>query len=164
MRGQCAISEKFRRLISNATEPWNALRRETFLKFAQQQLAAVDKVATVGRPRTALRGFLKECLPQTADPEWTFWFDVWDEAMHDAALAEAYRAVNSQWRDMLTRLILRGVAGGDFQCADADRAARQIFAMTMGYADELLLLPSKKAADSAFNEVLDVATRLLGAE
>lgn len=135
-----------------------------FLKFAHQQLDGVRTVVNAGPARTAVLNFLTECLPQSADQAWTLWFDVWDEAMHDAALAEVYREVNKQWHEILTLQIRRGVASGEFKCEDSERAARQIFSLTMGYADELLLEPSKEAADSAVKEVFEVAELLLGVE
>ncbi|NHZ87848.1 TetR family transcriptional regulator [Massilia sp. CCM 8733] len=141
---------------------WECLRREAFLRFANLQLEQIIALTRSGSPADALRSFLRECLPATADPVWRLWFDVWDEAMHDAALAATYREINTNWHEALGRLIERGLAGGDFRCRSTERAGRQIFALTMGYADELLLSPSDAAAQRAFSEVWELVSMVLG--
>jgi ethanolamine utilization microcompartment shell protein EutS len=49
-----------------------------------------------------------------------------------------------------------------FRCASPERAARQIFALAMGYADDLLLEPSVEAVETALQEVVEVAEMVLG--
>ena len=141
---------------------WNELRREAFVRFANEQLHEVREPLADAPPLEALAGFLHDCLPSTADAGWALWLDAWDEAMHDAQMAQAYLAINAQWQGMLAEVIERGVAAGVFHCDSPQRAARQIFALAMGYADDLMLKPSTESAEAALDEVLEVARLLLG--
>lgn len=141
---------------------WKELRREAFVRFANEQLEEARASIADTAPREALLGFLTDCLPASADDGWALWLDAWDEAMHDAELAAAYLVVNSQWQGMLAGLIERGVVAGVFRCGSPERTARQLFAQAMGYADDLLLQPSAEAATAALDEVMEVAGLLLG--
>lgn len=141
---------------------WKELRREAFVRFANEQLEEVRAPLVGVAPLMALQGFLKDCLPASADDGWALWLDAWDEAMHDAELAAAYLVVNTQWQAMLAQIIEQGVVTEVFRCASPERAARQIFAQAMGYADDLLLQPSAEAAEAALDEVMEVAALLLG--
>lgn len=143
---------------------WKGLRREAFVRFADDQLEAVGQPLRGAAPMDALLGFLRDCLPDSAEAGWALWLDAWDEAMHDAELAQAYLRINGQWRDMLAAIIAEGVRTGVFRCASPERAARQLFAQTMGYADDLLLRASPEAAQAALQEVMEVAGLLLGFE
>ena len=140
---------------------WNELRREAFVRFANEQLDEVREPLGDAPPLEALVGFLRDCLPSTADAGWALWLDAWDEAMHDAQMAQAYLVINAQWQSMLAEVIERGVADGVFRCESCQRAARQIFALAMGYADDLMLKPSAESAEAARQEVLEVARLLL---
>ncbi|WP_339527698.1 TetR/AcrR family transcriptional regulator [Pseudomonas mucidolens] len=140
---------------------WKELRREAFVCFANEQLDAVRAPLADASPLDALLGFLRDCLPRTADAGWALWLDAWDEAMHDPELAQAYLRINAQWPAMLTEVIERGVTAGVFRCDSPERVARQLFALAMGYADDLMLKPSTEAAEAALDEVLEVAGLLL---
>lgn len=140
---------------------WNELRREAFVRFANEQLDEVRAPLVGLPPREALVGFLRDCLPSTADAGWALWLDAWDEAMHDPQMAQAYLAINAQWQGMLAEVIEQGVVAEVFRCDSPTRAARQIFAVAMGYADDLMLKPSTESAEAALGEVMEVAGLLL---
>lgn len=141
---------------------WKELRREAFVRFANEQLEAMQEPLRDAAPLQALQGFLRDCLPDSSDAGWALWLDAWDEAMHDSELAEAYLSINGQWQALLAAIIDDGVQAGVFRCINSGRAARQIFAQTMGYADDLLLRASPEAAKAAQEEVMEVAGLLLG--
>ena len=65
---------------------------------------------------------------------------------------------------MLRGIIEKGVEAKVFRCASPERAARQIFALAMGYADDLLLQPSVEAVEAALEEVVEIAEMVLGFE
>ena len=138
------------------------LRREAFVYFANQQLEAVGGPLRGAAPMDALQGFIRDCLPDCAEDGWALWLDAWDEAMHDAELAETYLRINGQWQAMLAGIIADGVETGVFHCANPQRAARQLLAQTMGYTDDLLLRASPESARAALQEVMEVAGLLLG--
>jgi len=140
---------------------WNELRREAFVRFANEQLDEVRAPLAGVPPLEALIGFLRDCLPCTADAGWALWLDAWDEAMHDPQMAQAYLVINAQWQGMLAEVIEQGVAAGVFRCDSPQRAARQIFALAMGYADDLMLKPSTESAEAVLDEVMEVARLLL---
>lgn len=140
---------------------WPTLRREAFARYSDQQLAEARQ-AFAGLPaRQALASFLRECLPEAPDSCFTLWLDAWNEALHDGMLAGTYRDVDARWLAWLAELLQQGVAQGDFICPAPSRAARQIFSMTVGYAEDLLLSPSRQAADNALDEVLEAAGLIL---
>jgi AcrR family transcriptional regulator len=141
---------------------WNELRREAFVRFADEQLEEVGARLTGMPPIEALPGFIRECLPTSKDDGWALWLDAWDEAMHDAELAQAYLSEIDRWQGMLREIVGLGVEAKVFRCSSPERAARQIFALAMGYADDLLLEPSVEAVEVAMDEVLEVAELLLG--
>jgi len=140
---------------------WNELRREVFVSFSQEQLAEVRSALDGATGADALLIFLRCGLPTSIDSEWMLWLDAWDEAMHDPELAQTYLRINEEWLEMLARTIEQGVAMRQFECASPARVARQLFALTMGYANDLLLQPSEKAAEAALREVMEVAQLLL---
>ena len=141
---------------------WNELRREAFVHFAHEQLEETGAHLADKPPVEALLGFIRECLPASQGDGWGLWLDAWDEAMHDAELARAYLSEISRWQGMLRGIIEKGVEAKVFRCASPERVARQIFALAMGYADDLLLQPSAEAAEAALDEVVEVAEMVLG--
>ena len=143
---------------------WNELRREAFVHFADEQLEEAGARLTDKPPVEALLGFIRECLPESANDGWGLWLDAWDEAMHDAELAQAYLSEISRWQGLLRGIIEKGVEAKVFRCASPERAARQIFALAMGYADDLLLQPSVEAFKTALGEVVEIAEKVLGFE
>ncbi|MGX7005015.1 TetR/AcrR family transcriptional regulator [Caballeronia sp. KNU42] len=143
---------------------WNELRREAFVHFADEQLEEACARLIDKPPVDALLGFIRECLPESKSDGWGLWLDAWDEAMHDAELAQAYLSEISRWQGLLRGIIEKGVEAQVFRCASPERAARQIFALAMGYADDLLLQPSIEAFEAALGEVVEVAEMVLGFE
>jgi AcrR family transcriptional regulator len=141
---------------------WNELRREAFVHFADEQLEEAGARLTDKPPVEALLGFIRDCLPASKDDGWGLWLDAWDEAMHDAELARAYLSEISRWQGLLRGIIEQGVEAKVFRCASPERAARQIFALAMGYADDLLLQPSVEAGEAVLEEVVEVAQMVLG--
>ncbi|CAN7314485.1 TetR family transcriptional regulator [Caballeronia sp. LjRoot29] len=143
---------------------WDELRREAFVHFANEQLEEAGARLSDKPPVDALLGFIRDCLPASKDDGWGLWLDAWDEAMHDAELARAYLSEISRWQAMLCGIIEKGVEAKVFRCASPERAARQIFALAMGYADDLLLAPSAEAVEAAMQEVVEIAEMVLGFE
>lgn len=141
---------------------WNELRREAFARFAAEQLDQVKVVVEQQEPEEALGFFLSDCLPATGDDSWVLWLDAWDEAMHDAKLSATYLAVNQQWQDLLAGIVQRGVEAGTYQCESPNRVARQLFALAMGYANDLMLLQSDEERSAMESELAEVARLLLG--
>lgn len=145
-------------------DDWNELRREAFAHFANEQLEETAAGLSDMPPVEALLGFIRDCLPACKDDGWGLWLDAWDEAMHDAELARAYLSEIGRWQGMLRGIIEQGVEAEVFRCTSAERAARQLFALAMGYADDLLLEPSVEAVEAALEEVVEVAEMVLDFE
>jgi AcrR family transcriptional regulator len=145
-------------------DDWNELRREAFVHFADEQLEEAAARLTDMPPVEALLGFIRDCLPASKDDGWGLWLDAWDEAMHDAELARAYLSEIGRWQAMLRGIVEQGVEAKVFRCASPERAARQLFALAMGYADDLLLESSVEAAEAALEEVVEVAEMVLNFE
>lgn len=140
---------------------WDELRRDAFGWFAAGQLDGIRAVVDRQPPDSALGAFLKDCLPEPGDDSWALWIDAWDEAMHDPELAKSYLSLNQQWQDILAGIVQRGIDAGIFQCQSPQRVARQLFALAMGYANDLMLLQSPDARLLMEQELTEVAGLLL---
>jgi AcrR family transcriptional regulator len=143
---------------------WNALRLAAFEKFAQSEIEALQKAVERLPPPQALAAFVRFCLPAKPDAAWTLWVDAWSEAVHDDALAASYVEALRTFEEVLRGIVAQGCEAGVFAPANAERAVRQIAALTNGYADELLLEPSAKSARAAQEEILHAAGVLLNAQ
>ncbi|WP_242201841.1 MULTISPECIES: TetR/AcrR family transcriptional regulator [unclassified Pseudomonas] len=141
---------------------WKALRLEAFVYFASLHFEAVCAPLRDMQPVAALVAFVQDCLPTSAQPRWALWLDAWSEAICDEELAHAYLEANTQWQTILAGIIKRGILIKCFRSISPDRAARQIFSVTMGYANDLLLKPSPELAKVAIEEVMENACMLLG--
>lgn len=140
---------------------WSELRCAAFVRFADEQLREVAAPLIDLDPPRALEHFLQDCLPLSSESGWALWLDAWDEAMHDPDMAKVHLQINAQWEGMLADVIAKGVSSGDFTCRGPARVARQLLAMCMGYADDLLLHPTPDARASALDEIMEVARALL---
>jgi AcrR family transcriptional regulator len=140
---------------------WEQLRNAAFEQFAATELVAGQQALAVLPPAQALQAFVYECLPAQADASWVLWLHAGDEALCDQAFANVYLAAIRRWEALLAEVIERGVAAGDWRSHDPPRAARQVFALVNGYAGNLLVRPSRAAANAAFEEVMAAAICLL---
>jgi AcrR family transcriptional regulator len=143
-------------------QDWPTLRQEAFTRFADAQLAETRAAVAGLAPPAAVEAFIRDCLSAEPGTGMELWLDAWDEALHDPELAAAYAATDLRWHRLLETIIVDGVARGDFRCASPERAARQIFAMTMGYADDVLMSSDAMSAEQAATEVIEAATLILG--
>jgi AcrR family transcriptional regulator len=141
---------------------WNELRLEAFVRFADEQLQKAAPSDDHAEPLSAVRAFLRDCLPAKGDDGLAVWLDAWDEALHDPKLAAAYLEANRKMQCILATLINRGVAAGTFRCQSPERVARQLFALAMGYANDLMLLQSTEASLAVWEELDEVSGYLLG--
>jgi AcrR family transcriptional regulator len=71
-----------------------------------------------------------------ADEDWSFqlWLDAWAEASRRPAVQASSRRVNIAWQELLADVIRRGVAAGDFACAEPGDAAWRILSLLDGLA------------------------------
>jgi AcrR family transcriptional regulator len=143
-------------------QDWETLRKAVFEFFVETELEATRRLVEGLPPVQAISAYLQDCLPTQEDTVWTLWLDAWDEAMQDTEFAEIYIAKMRAWESILRDVISQGCKTGDFKCNDPARVARQLFALVNGYADDLLLQPSHIAAKGALEEVLEIASVLLG--
>jgi AcrR family transcriptional regulator len=145
-------------------QDWETLRKAVFEYFVETQLEAMYQLVEGLTPVQALKAFLEDCLPTEEDTVWTLWLNAWDEAMGNTEFTEIYITKMRAWESILKDAIAQGCMTGEFKCKDPARVARQLFALVNGYADDLLLRPSHTAAKGALEEVLEVASVLLGKE
>lgn len=71
-----------------------------------------------------------------ADQDWSFqlWLDAWAEAGRRPAVQETSSRVNVAWQELLSDIITRGVAAGEFACPSPGDAAWRILSMLDGLA------------------------------
>lgn len=143
---------------------WASLRRAAFERFARGELEAAAQQISKIPPKRAVKEFLKACLPHDKDEAWPLWLGAWQEAMRDAEFAQIYTECINAWEKILADAIEQGRQKDIFRCEDTSRVARQLFAMTNGYAHDLLIKPSSASQKKTLEEVLEVASALLGAK
>jgi AcrR family transcriptional regulator len=141
---------------------WASLRRASFERFANQELESAQLELARIPQKNVVKKFLEACLPVVDDETWPLWLGAWQEAMRDAEFADVYMKYMLAWEKLLTDAISQGREKGLYHCSDSARVARQLFAMTNGYAHDLLLKPSSRSAKKALEEVLEMASALLG--
>lgn len=143
-------------------QDWPTLRQEAFSRFADAQLEETQAAVAGLAPPQAVATFIRDCFSTEPGTGLELWLDAWDEALHDPDLAAAYAAADLRWHRLLEAIIVDGVAGGDFRCASPDKAARQIFCMTMGHTDDVLMSADAMSAEQAALEVSEAAALILG--
>ncbi len=110
----------------------------------------------------ALHKFIVDYLPCRHDASWRIYLDAWNESLRDPVFAESYHKIIVAWRQLLEKILQKGIDEGDFNSTlDANKLARQITALINGYADELMLDPTPTAATQSLQDIMDVVTKML---
>ncbi|QEL26897.1 TetR/AcrR family transcriptional regulator (plasmid) [Bosea sp. F3-2] len=141
---------------------WQTLRHEVFDRFAQEQYDDLLSGMANLNPDQKLAVFFREFMADGSKTGIAMWLDAWDEALHDPVLAEAYIAVNKRWQALLASIIAEGNRTGQFSCGSPERAARQLYALAMGYSDTLILAPSEALVREILSEVAEATRMLVG--
>jgi AcrR family transcriptional regulator len=130
-----------RGLIHHYFASWEALRREAFLRLAEQELKAVDEAIVGQIPVAALARMLDALVPDPDDRHWRLWSEVWDEAQRDTALAALMVDLVGRWHGRLAALLRDGGAAGAFTCPEPAAAAWRLLGLAEGLGG-FMLVPS----------------------
>jgi AcrR family transcriptional regulator len=168
-RGMSAVSSRdladeaglSRSHVYHYFKDWGELRLAAFDRFAYADLDTLRDILHRLDPSPALFAFIEFSLPTRRDQTWALWMDVFNESVHDSALRARYVQALTVMQGLLKEVIQEGIVSGEFSCADANRAARQLSALINGYVKRLLLKPTPKDARLARDEILEVARLLL---
>lgn len=85
--------------------------------------------------------FVSQAFDAQYDPIWRVWIEASDLASTDPALAVCVQDCSHLWRTGLCDLLVRGVADGDWACADPEGASWRLMAMIYGLA-AMTLVPN----------------------
>ncbi|GGA68205.1 hypothetical protein GCM10011490_18380 [Pseudoclavibacter endophyticus] len=129
-------------LVAHHSESMDALVATTFtavvsVELAEmQELARSDEHASVAE---ALVAVLDGSIDVTRADVDLVWVHAWALGARNPLLAQAVREQSDAWREFLTTLIQRGVAAGEFACADPRSVAAQVLSMIDGLNAHLLV-------------------------
>jgi AcrR family transcriptional regulator len=111
------------------------LLSEAFDLAAEEDLERLEKAVSRNTDATRrLRAVLRMYLPTGSGIGWTRDIDAWAEGLFTPEIREASRRLDARWRSALERVVVDGVASGEFTCDDPKTAALRIAVMVDGLA------------------------------
>lgn len=100
-------------------------------------------------PRAAMDRFLEDAFTDEARLFWKLWLEAERLAPGDAPIAAALLRIRSQMRETLQRLLVAGMAAGDWSLKDAEATALRLEAMRDGLAGMIMTSDPDVASSNA---------------
>lgn len=120
-------------LIHHYFDSMDDLLAAAFDQAAGKELA-LTRAAVLGAagPTAQLIAFFTSYA--RTDQDWSFqlWLDAWAQAARQPILGATSRRLNVAWQRLLAGVVERGVAAGEFRCADPAGAAWRIISVVDG--------------------------------
>jgi AcrR family transcriptional regulator len=109
---------------------------EAFQFAEQRDLAQLElAVTSPGTCTERLGAVLRTYLPAIGEmPGWLRDIDSWSEGRHSAQIRDTSQCIEARWRSGLRRVVVDGVAAGEFDCPDIEAAILRISVMLDGLA------------------------------
>jgi hypothetical protein len=105
-----------------------------------------------------LRALFQACV---LEYDWTFWIELWSEALREPWAAELRRELDDVWRQGIVELLRDGVAAGEFADVDAERASLVIAGLLDGFATQATLGDSRVTPNYMWRTCSWAAGRIL---
>jgi AcrR family transcriptional regulator len=118
-----------------------------------------DRLAELEHPADRLVALIDSAI---GGEDWVLWMELWTRALRDPDLAAARRRLDERWRSEIGEILLAGVAMGDFQVVDTERATLELAALIDGLAVQVALEDPSVSSESMREICIDVAERILG--
>ncbi|WP_312042365.1 TetR/AcrR family transcriptional regulator [Erwinia sp.] len=141
---------------------WQSLCIDALTRYTRAELQQfMDETAGLN-PRDKLCALLVGYLPDAPDATWQLYSSLWQRAIHDEAYEALAEAINERWTAFVAQVIEEGIASKDFRPVDAWLIARQLGAMLYGYADLIIIRPSRDKCEQAMADVTAYINLVLG--
>ncbi len=87
---------------------------------------------------------------------WPLWIELWSHALRDVGMAALRARLDGEWRELLTGIVARGRAAGEFAAGDPAHVALTLACLLDGFGPERVLGTDPLPAEAARRLCLDV--------
>jgi AcrR family transcriptional regulator len=127
-------------LVAHYEPSMDALVAAAFAAVAQEEIAEVaELIAAEPTPTAGLRTLISTLLEPARDDVTTVWADAYSLGRTNDALAGEVRALMDAWQQVVTDVVLDGVAAGEFSTDDPNAVAWQFLGMIDGVNSHALV-------------------------
>lgn len=150
---------------SSAVLYWFDTRDELLaeaLTFAEDTFYEVlgERLAELDDPRDRLVALIDSAV---GGEDWVLWIELWTRALRDPKLAAARQRLDDRWRSEILNIINAGLAYGQFEVLDTERATLELAALIDGLAVQVALGDGAVTPTVMKEICIEVAERILGA-
>ena len=112
------------------------LLAEAFSHYARKDLAELDaEIESAPNSLVQLDRAIHSYVPEGSDDvEWMLWIDAWGEALRNPMMKKISQELDEQSVQLLERVLLGGVASGEFRCTDPAASALRLTGLIDGLA------------------------------
>jgi AcrR family transcriptional regulator len=150
-------------LIHYHFESKGALFAEALRFASESDLARL--ASTVAEGDTAsekLERVFQLYSPSESEPGWLLWIDSWGEAMRSRELRDISQELDLAWKQTIEKIIVEGVASGEFHCDDPNGAAWRLTALLDGLGVQLTVHEGVVSRGEMIDWVREAAAKELG--
>lgn len=127
-------------LVAHYEPSMDALVATTFATIAQQEIDEVLLLITAQpTPTASLRALIATLLEPERDDVTTVWADAYSVGRTNDPLAGRVRELMDAWQEVVTGVVLAGVASGEFSTDDPNAVAWQFLGMIDGVNSHALV-------------------------
>lgn len=150
-------------LVHHYVDSMDGLLSEVFELVAREGLQATRTAVQTSRSsQEALMAFLSTSLRPGHGTAFQLWLDAWAEAGRRPELGATSRRLNIEWQRVLAEIIERGVASGEFRCAEAESAAWRVLSLLDGLVLQMVAHDLPFSGEQVIAWVAGSAERELG--
>jgi AcrR family transcriptional regulator len=137
------------------------LLAEAFAYAARQEMESLEEdLASVPNVVTKLDRVLRNYIPDHDEVDWLMWIDSWGEALRNPQMRTISQELDIQSTELIEKVIVEGVAAGEFRCPDPHGTALCIAGLVDGLSVQLTIHDKVISRD----ELLTHARRICAAE
>jgi AcrR family transcriptional regulator len=116
------------------------------------------RLAELEDPRDRLVALIDSAV---GGEDWVLWMELWTRSIRDPELAAARQRLDDRWRAEILAIVNAGLAFGNFEVDDTERATLELAALIDGLAVQVAL-GDGAVSPTAMREIcIDAAERLL---
>lgn len=150
-------------LIHYHFETKEQLLAAAFQHAARQEMVSLEAdLAATPNATAQLDQVLQNYTPGREDLDWLMWIDSWGEALRSRVMRSISQELDVESTALIERVIRRGIATGEFTCADPVGAAWRLAALLDGLGIQLTVHDGVITRDELLAHVRLAATRELG--
>jgi AcrR family transcriptional regulator len=127
-------------LVAHYEPSMDALVAASFASVAQEEIDEVAQlIAAQPTPTARLRALITTLLEPSRDDVTTVWADAYSLGRTNGPLAREVRTLMDAWQEVVTDVVLDGVASGEFSTDDPTAVAWQFLGMIDGVNSHALV-------------------------